>query len=461
MIESKRKIKQIPLTNLLIDIQNPRYDPRKNQHEAIATIANEQRIKLVNLAQDILDKGLNPSELPIVIPTDEKNNYIVKEGNRRIAAIKLVASPSLAASIGLPSNLVKRYKSLNEEAGNRLPQQIDCAVLSPEDSSHWILLRHTGENQGIGVVMWDGLQTQRFRGMTPALQVIEHVKSSNYLDQTTRKKLSRIAITNIERILSTPDARKLLGIDVKGGLLELKSPEEEAIARLAMIVNDIANKHINVSDLDTKEQRITYANEVASRPLSKPNDKGASAGTTEETDAAGSKTGEGTKSKPISIHRRALIPGRFKLAIPHARINKIYHELCKLNVENFVNCSAVMFRVFLEMSVDHFAHKHGISLKIPVKQKSVKSSVSQKKLPDKNMTLRQKLSTIANHLESQNICTKPELQGVRKLISNRDHVLSVDSLHAYVHNKDYNPIATELKTTWDNLQTFIERIWTS
>jgi len=81
--------------------------------------------------------------------------------------------------------------------------------------------------------------------------------------------------------------------------------------------------------------------------------------------------------------------------------------------------------------------------------------------PSREMTLREKLSTIANYLETNSLCNKAELKGVRALVSNRDHVLSVDSLNAYVHNKDYSPTPIDLKTTWDNLQVFIERLWTT
>lgn len=46
--------------NLLIDLHNPRYDPRSSQREALATICHDQGIKLYNLAEDIVDKGVNP-----------------------------------------------------------------------------------------------------------------------------------------------------------------------------------------------------------------------------------------------------------------------------------------------------------------------------------------------------------------------------------------------------------------
>jgi len=456
MTNNQPSIQQIAIENLLIDLQNPRYDPRTNQREAIMSIANDQGVKLANLAEDIVEKGLNPSELPIVTPEDGGNNaFIVLEGNRRITALKLLASPSLVTGIGIPENISKRYKALQDKTKGNIPKVIECAVLSREEASHWIYIRHTGENEGVGVVTWDGLQTHRFRGASPAFQAIELVKSSDYLDEATKKKLPKISITNIERILGTPEARKHLGVDVKDRQLILRAPEEEAIARLSIVVTDVANKRITVSDIETREDRVNYAQEVAARPLPKPV-SGIAATTTAKSTGSGS--GPATSTKRISPDRRTIIPKRFKLAIVQPRINRIYHELQKLNSEQFVNCCAVMFRVFVELSLDDFAKRHKISLRVTPKPKP---SAIGSTPPSREMTLREKLSTIANYLETNSLCNKAELKGVRALVSNRDHVLSVDSLNAYVHNKDYSPTPIDLKTTWDNLQVFIERLWTT
>jgi len=53
----------VKLNNLLIDLQNPRYYPRTSQREALMTIVHDQGVKLVHLAEDVVDRGLNPSDL--------------------------------------------------------------------------------------------------------------------------------------------------------------------------------------------------------------------------------------------------------------------------------------------------------------------------------------------------------------------------------------------------------------
>ena len=93
------------------------------------------------------------------------------------------------------------------------------------------------------------------------------IEKSNLLNDETKRKLPKISITNIERILGTPDARKLLGVDVKGGHLSFTAPDNDVLGKLAKVVEDVANRRIKVTDLDTKEQRVEYAQQVAAMPV--------------------------------------------------------------------------------------------------------------------------------------------------------------------------------------------------
>jgi len=119
-----------------------------------------------------------------------------------------------------------------------------------------------------------------------------------------------------------------------------------------------------------------------------------------------------------------------------------------------------MLRVFIELSLDEFAQRHKMPLKklIPVRTTPKGLSIPPR---EREFSLREKLLAISDYLEKHDICKKEELKGVKTIITNKDHILSVESLNAYVHNKDFNPTPTDLKATWDNLQTFVDRIWTT
>ena len=55
----------------------------------------------------------------------------------------------------------------------------------------------------------------------------------------------------------------------------------------------------------------------------------------------------------MKAERTALIPRECHLNINPPRINSIYIELLTLTVNQYANACAVLFRVFIELSVDH------------------------------------------------------------------------------------------------------------
>ena len=451
-------IHAIPLTNLMVDLVNPRHVPQPSQREAIAAIAHDQGPKLANLAADIADRGLNPGELLLVAPAHEEGMFMVLEGNRRIAALKLMTSPSLLTSIGLPKNLTERFKELHRSSLDSLPTEVNCSVISREEAHHWINQKHTGENDGVGIVMWDGRARQRFRGMSPALQAIEMVEESDLIDEDTKNKLAKISITNVERVLSTPEARKALGVDIQKGELVFVAPQEEALGRLAMLVGDVANKKVKVTDLDSKDQRVAYAEEVADRPLPSSiagngTSNGSGNGTSAGRGIPAAKPSSGRKVRP---DRKFLIPRTCKLTIDQPRLNKIYHELQRLDVERYTNSCAVMFRVFIELSLDHYGQGKRIVFKVSTPPKPPSTTPGSR-----DMYLREKIKAVYEYMEGASIADKNELRGIKSLYANKDHVLSVDGMNAYVHNKEYNPTPTDLKANWDSIQMFVEKLWTA
>ena len=138
----------ILLSNLLLDGQNPRLEIQDSQREALHAMAIVQAEKLFKLAKDIVDYGINPTERPIVLPIEgDKKRYIVLEGNRRVAALKILSTPHLISDAVSPS-LAKRFKQLSERFQQSPIDSLDCLIVdSREEADHWITLRHNDANQ--------------------------------------------------------------------------------------------------------------------------------------------------------------------------------------------------------------------------------------------------------------------------------------------------------------------------
>ena len=69
------------------------------------------------------------------------------------------------------------------------------------------------------------------------------------------------------------------------------------------------------------------------------------------------------------------------------------------------------------------------------------------------------MAKIATFLKSKKHLTESELKPINTAVSSPNSIFSVNTFNAYVHSKNFNPIATDLKTTWDNIEPFIIKIW--
>ncbi len=90
----------ILLSNLGLDSRNPRHKFLESQREIIEwMVSGIGRIgdKLLVLAKDIVQNGLNPAERVMVLKDEKKDKqFLVLEGNRRVTALKLLNNPDTA-----------------------------------------------------------------------------------------------------------------------------------------------------------------------------------------------------------------------------------------------------------------------------------------------------------------------------------------------------------------------------
>ena len=93
------KEKTVSINSILLDVENPRINPVREQSEAIKELMEKVGdSKLFSLAADIIKNGINPSDITMCVEyrTDNgKKVYIAKEGNRRLLALKGIAKPRI------------------------------------------------------------------------------------------------------------------------------------------------------------------------------------------------------------------------------------------------------------------------------------------------------------------------------------------------------------------------------
>ncbi|PIV88557.1 MAG: hypothetical protein COW48_05365 [Hydrogenophilales bacterium CG17_big_fil_post_rev_8_21_14_2_50_63_12] len=147
---SDKTVKLIPSDLLDFDPENPRFPRAINEgpiDKLIERMAREERI--VELMESIGQQGYFPGEPLVAVKNGQR--YIVAEGNRRLAAIKL-----LNGQLPIPS----RLKSLQEakEQARHHPASIPCLVFD----DHADVLHYLGYRHITGVKAWRPLAKARY-----------------------------------------------------------------------------------------------------------------------------------------------------------------------------------------------------------------------------------------------------------------------------------------------------------
>ncbi|RIK29009.1 MAG: hypothetical protein DCC56_14190 [Anaerolineae bacterium] len=444
-----REITRIPVSNLLFDINNPRlHDIQANQTETIRAIASQQKGKLLELAKDIVEYGTDPSNVPIVRPVERGSEYyIVPEGNRRIAAIKILENTDLIIG-AVDAKLHRAFVELSKDFQKEPIKIVTCVILDEEeDINHWIQLRHTGENKGAGVVKWGSAETARFKQRSGSkeihIQVLEFLESRGDIKSNERRK---VPITSLQRLLTSPYVRTKLGIDLRDGEIVTRYSDNQVAKGLKRVVRDLATGAVPVKKIYTKEDKIQYIDNITSEDLpntSRPRSTFHILGTQPSTDEPSVEDESKSPSKivPSGKQRSNLIPRDYAISISQSKVNDIYHELRKLDIEEFTNAVSVLLRVFLELSLDVYVDKHHIA-------------------SSDNMTLAKKIREVAAHLKVTGKINEQHVKSISHVIQ-KDNLLAstLTTLHQYVHNPYFSPGPSDLRATWNSLEFFITAMW--
>jgi len=448
----------IAVADLMVDPRNPRLEEGlTTQLDALHSMLRHLGKKILVLAADIVENGINPTERLIVMPSEEDPlRYTVLEGNRRVTALKVLESPKLAEGI-LSKSAVAKLQDLGRAYASRPINHLDCWLVNRrEDAVHWMRVRHEAGTEGAGIVSWGATEKQRFaswRGGAPtaAIQIMNLVLEHGGLDEKTRSKVRDVPTSSFMRVVQNPYAAAQLGVQYTRRTGELKTlyPEAEIAKGFTRLLRDLADENITSRSINRAEDIRNYVDsfEPRERPAPSANlgvARQISTTATPDTTSTGvTSTGvstSGTATKP----RKALVPSSTKLKVDNARLRDVLRELRTLTFENHPNAIAVLLRVFVELSVDHYL--------------STKLSKTEQELD--GMKLREKLISSANALQQSGQINSSQYDAVRHAA--QDQLLLATALktfHAYVHNRYVMPKSGDLRAAWDELEPFLTAIW--
>jgi hypothetical protein len=488
---------ELSVTQLLLDIENFRIEEVDSQRDAIKALfeVQDNGEKILNLARHIVEhETLAPGERIYVIPDDigpqgqdeAEGCFVVMDGNRRVAALKVLESPNLVQDY-FP-RIYREFMKLSEKVPSHLLTMVPCVVMPNRDAAlEWVEVRHSTNLEGVGLEKWDAVATARFdeqKGKYRRWLIAVGRLQQAGIDVSEIQKGIRGKTTAVDRVLNAGAIRSDLGLRFRNslGTVEFENgDEQQGIELLRDLMTAMANDRFrteNVHSLDDRNQFISrfaqrssqhhasLPNTTSSNPTDSPQETGPEGGGSSKTShssadpvreesqegAEAKKRSEGTRStgKHPRPPRRTLAPkDRTQTFHVHDEaLRSIYTETRNMRVDEFPRSCLILTRTFVELSCDSYlAHK-----KVPVP-----AHVSKRGKGNWiDASLRQKVEAVTISMDPNKSIR--DLDQVRKILGSDDWLHSIDSLHDWVHNRMATITAEEARTIWDRYQPFLMKL---
>ena len=265
----------LSIDNLKLDVKNPRFSYQStkemNQTEIVKYLIENHAV--YDLAKAIAINGYLLNEEPIVCK--EGDSYVVLEGNRRVAACKILLHPYKYLS-------PQRAKELSKY--DTIDDKIRCNIApTRRDADTLIYNKHTG----IPLQKWDKvsqdaflsnlLQSEKlsaeeiaYKLSVPASEIRKALRRhaihqySIKLFQSEPYELAQIQqqgfpITNFERFYDDERGLDFLGLTFgSNGEIQKRLPDEEFNRRFKFIVNQILSQDLTSRTFNNEDDKKEY-----------------------------------------------------------------------------------------------------------------------------------------------------------------------------------------------------------
>lgn len=432
-----------------------------SEEDLIKHFLSDNNFRILSFMKEVI----NDIDLPVLeklVIWKNVNRHIVLEGNRRVTCYKLLSNPQLAS--GVDEKLFKSIKELSEKVSIDESFELQCVISNDKNTCfRYIDRKHSKNNNEVPWLEPERVNYSNRRNGSAKeadllkLAITNYVRELDLPSEIKSLVLGKGYVTTFFRLIASTSAKEVYGLATdKEGSLSFKDPSFPE--KIKVIIYEVINKEsfsgqrVDSRELSKKEDIKEYLTNVKRENVEEV-EKQISKST--EKDIFGEESikhpNSGNPEKkprvlPKSSSRRHLIPNNCRIRIESTKINNIYRELrddllLDDSSSSVPNAVGVLFRVFMEVSLDHYAKINGYIFK--------QSDGISAKIP-----------WVVNSLQSKGY-DKQTFNNINKVGSAKKEntYLSIDNFHEYVHSATTQPTSSELKLKWDNLQTFFELIW--
>jgi hypothetical protein len=444
----------LPVSDLTLDLSNFRTVKQPTEDDAISAIIATSPDRFWALTESLLADGFLPTENIIVLKSGGRPaTNVVREGNRRVAAMKLLLGLVKVDPESLPAGLADRIRALPKKWRTD-HATVPCLVYGPKEATlvdRVVTLAH-GKGEKAGREQWNAVARARHNrdaggGSEPGLDLLEkyltHGKnltpaqggrwSGDYpitvLDEAMKRLAPRLGVKN------APDLAKAY-------------PTVSKKTALDSVLHAIGQKKLGF-----KEIRDGSTDFGASYGIPEPAAKksqGGQAGTgSGAASGASSHTGQrkgSTKTKSASADSPTAVKRALKAWAPKGsnreKVEALRLEASRLDLKKTPMAFCFVLRSMFELSAYAYCDDHA-KTGGPTR---LKSNGDEKKL----VTL---LGDISDHIRanSSDPSVKKVLHGAMTELGKSAGILSVTSMNQLVHNPRFSVQAGDVAVLFGNV----------
>jgi hypothetical protein len=465
----------IPVAELGLDLANFRTVQQDSENDAVRAMVSTSPDRFWALVQSLLDDGYLPTESIIVLDGNgDDESLIVKEGNRRIAALKLILGQLEDSVVDVPDDtresiraITLAYKTYNRE--------VPCVVYGMEDKDlvDRIVARAHGKGEKAGRDQWNAVARARHNRdaqgeREPALDLLEEylMHGRNHTADQASRWAGDYPLTVLAEAMKRLAPR--LGFSSSRELADTY-PKLTGRDSLEQVVRAIGMKLLGFEAI--RKTGTDFGAQFGIPATGSGIPAAASGGATptpassitETTGTGGSPAGEAENGQTgatgsssdreaaISIRNPQSVKAKLRSFAPkgpdRGKVVTLRDEAKALNLKNNPLAFCFVLRSMFE-----------ISAKAYCKESMAKGGPSATKSDGRERTLVDILRDIVKHLtnnKKDKTMTKV-LHGAMTEIARSEGLLSVTSMNQLVHNPNFNVTTTDVCVLFGNVFPLLE-----
>lgn len=468
----------VKVEDLLLDRGNPRIRSAIDQSDCIARVLHK-REQMLNMMKSLAKEGLSTVPILVAPCTEVAGKWIVKDGNRRITALKLLNNPSLCAD----EELQTQIKNIVKDSKDGIDSAIDCLSSNdPVAIAREVKLRHSGALAGVGQLDWSAYLRTVYE-LNNALST-DYKRAGQYLLWAEDKGIAvadEFPISTVHRFFTIENIGTL-GFIVENDELALNTTQAIALAMANEVIGDLSSGRKKVDDLFTGDAAKVYLTQLRknagwpfqnepTKPTSTTPPSAETNNTSTSTNASSPASSTSNSPTPSPSPAPTATPspstrgGRppskpnwdrkklFWLGAPQpalsvstseiaGKMRAIFYEVAQIkDVRESPLTTAFLIRAIIELSEKEY--------------RTTKSLTDKKKLADNIFSACDSMLGGALMTGSQVDLVKAYTATTRSDVG----IFNVDTLQKYLHRETHKPAPQTINTFWDELYPFVHACW--